>query len=741
MIYFTIIFTFFLTPVFAEDTFIDNFDTTQEGATIDGVNKWQVILGDKTKVISQSSQTPEGKGKALKFSGSNSLVLKREDTYGSLDPCTIEFLIKPSLGKERVNLPTGKIASLSFDYTGTILASDGETWVDTGFTFDTDSWYRVSLTLDFLSHTYNLYISQYSLPEPNFNLVKENLSFIDTSINSLNAVGFEPPYRSDEASDIYIDDFVVYFISKLQFITSPQEIVKGKVSTPFTVQLQNDHSEPQTAWRDLVLELRSSSPTGEFSISQEPFVPVNQVIIPEGAQEVSFYYRDSKAGKHTITVNEFPKRNWDEATQVIDVVEAPFYFNISATSPQIAGEYFPVEILALNEQGEIDTSYNGEVNFIPEYISPSSGTAQFNPSEGAGFVEGRLNISLMYPDAGRVKIKVEDKNYPSRNSSSGEILFLPYKFLLNTEGNFITSKPFNLSIKAINKNGDKTSGYNSECLILAYSPQKELKGIINPDKFKFEAGEITLSPVYNQWGDVKIKVQDENYPNIFGESETLHFFVDDIGLEVNFPPGRDFFYAGENFDISIFPLDGLGNTISNYEGEVNIEATSSLLLPAHYKFSKDDKGRKVFKVSVDKGGVYSLKVEEGETKKTKKIDFEVKEATLIITAPPSAGIGSVDVGVKLVDEEGNVIPDNTLEIKATLEEENPNSSVYSQATKKPLTLYKGRAQFSITESEAEEVGVMVFAPSLNIKSKAVKIKFGHIAKTGIGTFLWREKKR
>jgi len=729
------------------DTYVEDFDARQDNATIDGVDSWSVDQGATTSAITQDATTYTGSGKALELVGAEtSADVSRSAAYGDISPCWLEFIVNPGTGAQARNVPSGKIAALSFDYTGKIYASDGSSWEDTGETFTTGEWCRVLLKLDFSTHLYNIYIESVAVPELEFIPDKQNLGFIDDTIDSLSQIGFEGVYNTSRTDDTYIDDLIVYFIDRLEIITASQALVEDQASSPITVQLQNSQSEPQTAWRDITLELRSSSDEGEFSLQSEEWESISQVIIPENAQQATFYYKDGKSGKPIISAKEYPDRGWEEASQEVKIVSQAAYFDIAVTAPQVAGEYFTVEITARDDEGEVNELYNGEIEIFANYVSPYSGTKQITPEEASGFDDGVLELELLYPDCGIIEIMVRDAEETSKTGTSADVLFIPASFSVSADSLQVVNRAFQVTVSALNAQSQVTPNYEGPSVlsVVYVFPEEVSEGLITPQAISeegFDDGVAELDVKYNRWGSIKIEAHDEAYPEKTGESEEISFVPSAILVEVESPPSeRDFFYTGESFAISISVIDEDENPIPNYEGKIIITTTVGLDLPDEVEFTEVEQGQKAFLVTVDTPGFYVVAAEDEESElEGESPEIEIKEAILQVVST-FAPVGATEVVIQLVDEEGNIITsESELTMQVTLEEEYDDSSASSSAIKTPVTFNKGVAHIVVTNTQAE---IVTIAPDslYDFKVKKGTVTFGRVAKTGIGTLMWREIK-
>ena len=728
------------------DTFIEDFDNRQDDATIDEVNSWNVDQGEASGAITQDSTTSTGSGKALKLTGAETCAnVSRSASYGSVSPCWLEFIINPGIGAQARSVPSGKISALSFDYTGKIYTSSGSSWVDTGETFTAGEWYRVRLKLNFTTHLYDIYIESVAVPETEFIPDKEGLGFIDSTISSLSQIGFEGVYSATRADDTYIDDLIIHFVDRLEIITPAQTLMKDQLSNPITVQLQNSYSEPQTAWQDITLELRSSSDKGEFSLDKGNWVSITQVIIPEDAQQVTFYYKDSKEGKPIISAKEYPDRGWEEATQQGKIVSDAASFDVAVTTPKVAGEDFTVLITAKDEEGDVNELYSGEIEISAKYISPDTGTMKITPENASGFSKGKLETILEYPDCGVIEIMVEDAGDDSKTGTSGEILFIPAEFNVSAGSPQIVNRLFQLSVSALNAHGQVTPNYKgpTDLLIVPVFPE-ENSGRILPASLSqgdFSDGVAERSIRFDRWGSVNIIASDTGNPEKTGTSETISFQPSGLLVEVEAPASdRDFYYVGENITINVSAVDDLGEVIPNYGGLINLNSSLGLSLPAIYQFMEADGGSHTFLTNASSSGFYDISaVEDASQLIGESPTIEVKEASIEVVSG-YAPVGTTEVIIKLVDDEGNTIDsENNLTVKVQLEEEYGDSSASSLASQTPVTFQNGIAKILVSNTQPE---IVTISPSstFDFNIKKGTITFGRITKTGIGTLMWREIK-
>lgn len=728
------------------DSYNENFDDRTPDATIDSHDFWSVTQGGDENAVIDDNVTASGTGRSLKISDTSPVVITgRSYDYGDLSPTWVSYVVKASSGSKQSSVPSSGIAAVTFDYSGKILASDGANWVDTGMTYSSDKWYEVILKLDFSARQYDLYISSYGVPKIQFIPVKSGLEFIDPSAGKLSKLGFTSASSASGTKDSYLDDVSVTYIYRLEFITTPQNIVQDGVSGPIVLQLQNSNSEPQTAIADYTLELKSSSAGGKFSLNIEPWTDVHQIVLSKSSQLATFYYKDSAVGAPVITVSEYPEKGWLDALQQQKIIAKTAHFEVLSTTPQIAGQDFKLDITAKDEDGNIAEDYSGTIDLSLIYVSPSSGTGHLSVEQASGFSGGKLELYVNYPDAGTVSVLVSDHDDLSRTGTSGSIVFTPASFSVSAATPQIVGQPFGLEIKAMNSFGDLTANYKgqmrlSPVFILSPSDGASLSPSALTEE-DFSAGIAEVSLAYNRLGIIKIKVEDALYPACFGQSAEIKFVPAAVKITTPVhPSGRKFFYVGEVFSSEISITDTAGSPIPNFTGMISIVAAPNLEMLSEYAFTAADMGKHTFFASSKSAGIFTVKVSETADNLSAETDtFEVKEAIIQVIDTTSL-VGTTEVIIQLVDEEGKIITtESDLEVLVKLFEAIDNSSASSMSTVTPVRFINGQIKIPVTDTEAEEVGVFP-QTQFGLKVKPGKITFGRVAKSGIGTIMWREVK-
>ena len=129
--------------------------------------------------------------------------------------------------------------------------------------------------------------------------------------------------------------FATWKPSVLAFTTAPQTLSPGAPSAPVTVELRTHAGTPYIAGLPVPVELRSSSPTAEFSLAQGgPWTATLSTSILSGQAATSFFVRGSSGGSAEIVASATGKT---AATQTLTVAAPP----ADTTPPETAIDSAP----------------------------------------------------------------------------------------------------------------------------------------------------------------------------------------------------------------------------------------------------------------------------------------------------------------------------------------------------------------------------------------------------------------
>lgn len=538
-------------------------------------------------------------------------------------------------------------------------------------------------------------------------------------------------------------------ISKIVFTTTNQTLVQNQVSNLITIQTQDSTGNARDVCSDTVINLTSSSSGGSFSLNASPWESINSVTISAGQNSVSFYYKDSVVGTPTVTASESPSLGWTDATQVETIRSAINTFSVTAISPQVAGSAFTLTITAIGEDGAIATGFLGTVNLSVNYISPASGSGTLYVTSTSNFINGVATITdQTFSDCGIITITATKSDDSTKSGTSTNIVFIPYDFAVSLDSTVQTAnKAFSLKVTARNAQGATCPNYKgtANLSIVYILPSSNQSGTITPSSLgstDFTNGIATITTTkYDKWGRIKIKAAEALDTTRYGESQEIMFNPRDFLITLSTPPkSRSFYYKDEEFTATVTARDQDNNTITNYQGSIEL-SSSQRSLSSRYTFLSSDSGIHKFLVSFSSPGKITLTAKDTTytTITGSSSEFEVKEAKIKVfsTAGP---VGNVAVLVKILDAQDKVISDDdSTTFTVSLQESTDNGSATCEATTTSVTIQGGVATIYVKDIEAETVTI---TPSTSpvLTPVAGTVTFGSFRRRGIGIDMWREIK-
>ncbi len=551
-------------------------------------------------------------------------------------------------------------------------------------------------------------------------------------------------------------------IARISFITSEQSVVQNKASAIMTVETQDQSGNAVDVFVDTRVLLTASSSGGEFSDGSNFTSIVTEVLIPAGQNRADFYYRDFVAGTSVITVSESPAQGWDDARQDVVVLNAVNDFSVTVSSSQVVNREFQMIIAALDEDGNVITTYNDPATLSVHHVSPNASAGVLSRTAAAIFVNGVAEISdQSYSDCGTINVMVTHDATQTTSGSSANIFFAPHDFNVVAQdldgtssitqgGRHPVNKAFALNITARKADGSLCSGYNgpASVSVLEINPaisqggSLSVSGLVGQDWNNGRAYVDGLA--YDKWGDVQFMCQDDTSITQTGIGSTVAFIPKTLELTLSDPMhARTYYYTDEPFSLQVRVLDENSSLISNYQGSISCMA-DSLSLPEPYDFAMNDFGavtfRDVFGLSpTEQTSIQCQDTLYGAYVNGLSEDIIIRNGTIKVFSDQGA-IGEMTLTVAVIDDNGEVMTeDNSTTFWVTLKESNENQSASSPAVTQLMTMDMGQAVIMVNNSEAETVEVIPSSkPILRVETGTVT--FGTVSGTGIGIQMYREVK-
>lgn len=109
-------------------------------------------------------------------------------------------------------------------------------------------------------------------------------------------------------------------LSRIVFITEAQTLLIGEKSGVMIIQMEDELGESANVETTTMITLSSSSATGRFSLTVDPWEGISEVAILAGENMASFYYRDTNVGMVILSVAESIDQGWLDATQEVNII-------------------------------------------------------------------------------------------------------------------------------------------------------------------------------------------------------------------------------------------------------------------------------------------------------------------------------------------------------------------------------------------------------------------------------------
>ncbi len=429
--------------------------------------------------------------------------------------------------------------------------------------------------------------------------------------------------------------------------------------------------------------------TGCFQVSNGIAISPQVKILNDGIMQVS-------ASQDAVTVMSKDGRVF----AVLAILPAIESFSINTEPVQTAGKPFSVEVVARDMRGDVLANYAGTVDLGLELVSAGKAADKVYAYKVNSFVNGKANSSIVYPDAGKIRIIARDAN--NKEGQSSEILSMPARLKVENASLGTVGKEFSLKVTALNFNNEITYGYKGPAAIKLLKGDGFLGGDI-----LFNRGQAEAKVIYNKWGEMKFVVYDKQDDGIRGISSSVLFNPQNFEVKTAQPPkDRKKFYFEELFKGVVSPLDYHGNKILNYGGVAIIEPVDGVDMPDRLYFGWQDKGEDYFYASGITEKPFKVKVHDAPFPEIKG------ESGLISFTPASVKLelankknNKADIRVRIEDAKGSVISgDNSTIFTVHLIESNPNDSASLIGTKQ-VTAKNGLAVITLIDKEKETVTV------------------------------------
>ena len=254
---------------------------------------------------------------------------------------------------------------------------------------------------------------------------------------------------------------------------------------------------------------------------------------------------------------------------------------------------------------------------------------------------------------------------------------------------------------------------------------------------------------FNKYGAVTFTVTDATVTTRTSDSEEITFYPKDFSLSISEPPAsRTFYYTNETFDLTVVARDEDGETVTNYNGLVNISASGISGLSSTYTFTCSGEGTHTFNDIYGGSATTTANITITDAVNTNvtgtlSANITIRAGTLKVTSK-SGPVGTNAITVAMYDSSGAIIEDDdSTTFTVTLSESNNDNSSTSTATITATTLTNGQATIYIANNQAETITItpVLGSPSsADITLTSGTLTIGTLGGSGISVDMWREVK-
>ncbi|MFH1563404.1 MAG: carboxypeptidase regulatory-like domain-containing protein [Nitrospirota bacterium] len=369
-------------------------------------------------------------------------------------------------------------------------------------------------------------------------------------------------------------------INKLVFITQPQTVPAGNSTGLIVFQTQDEFGNPANTQNDVAIQLLSLSLKRSFSLTQSPWIDTNTVTLTCGTNTDWFYYLNTLAGTHTITIKEEPSLGWVAGTQAVRVNPGQLeHFDFNTVTTQQAGTEFQIEMMA-KDVFDNTVDFTGTVSLSGGQITPETAT----------FTAGRATCSVTIIKSGTLAIVA---NFGSNTGTSNAFWVNPaplHHFAIGTITSQIAGEVFTIKITALDTY-DNPATYSDTASLKA-------KGIF-PATITFTEGIWEGTVTITKAGTISITVLAEGKTGTSNQfwvspSPLNHFTLGTISSQE----------AGKEFEVTITAMDAYEN-IATYTGTAYLQDITQTIFPKTATFTN---GNWQGTVTITKSGTTAITV-------------------------------------------------------------------------------------------------------------------------------------
>jgi hypothetical protein len=434
---------------------------------------------------------------------------------------------------------------------------------------------------------------------------------VDGGMHRFNATLFTAGTQSITATDTVTSSITG---SQTGIVITPAAVSRFAVAGyPTPVQAGTTGNFTVTALDIYNNKVTSYTGTVHFTSSDKnaaTVLPANYTFTAGDAGVHTFSATLVTAGTQSITATDTVTSTVNGSQKGITITPlAATHFSVTGfPSPVVAGTAGNFVVKALDQYGNVDTTYRGTVHFTSTDPNPAAvlpGNYTFSSSGDKGV----HTFSATLVTAGTQSITATD-TVTSSITGSQTVTVNPAAATHLSVGGFpspvVAGTASNFTVAALDTYGNTATGYRGTVTFTSADPRKSL-----PANYKFTAGDNgvhTFSATLRTAGTQTIGAADTVTSSIKGAQ---------TGIAVT-PAAADHFnvalfpspsVAGTTASFRVIARDPFNNTDTNYRGTVHFTSSDSngaVILPSDYTFTAGDAGVHSFSAKLVTAGAQSI---------------------------------------------------------------------------------------------------------------------------------------
>lgn len=184
---------------------------------------------------------------------------------------------------------------------------------------------------------------------------------VGTNFTTLTLVDGRPMTETARLQDATKEVQIVAALPSKISVSAVLATMEAGDSTAVDVQLLDNTNQAAPAIETTVIGLGSSTPSGEFSLTQNPFTPVSSVTLAQGENTKRVYFRDTLAGTSTLSASRAGMTSTPDQVEITSSDTASFGITPLSSSVALDESSEPYTVTSYDVFGNVviqDTDLN-----------------------------------------------------------------------------------------------------------------------------------------------------------------------------------------------------------------------------------------------------------------------------------------------------------------------------------------------------------------------------------------------